>query len=93
LAVGETWLPQLAQTGARAKAHSSQNFAPALFSCWQPGQIIQESRKKSGKRKNRANEGSVRHHWQQVSISGIAQLAKDRFAPGAVVPRYSAFDR
>jgi hypothetical protein len=59
LAVGESWLPQSAQTGARAKAHSSQNLAPALFSCWQPGQIIQDSRKnraKSGKQKMRQSK-------------------------------------
>jgi hypothetical protein len=62
LAVGESWLPQSAQTGARAKAHSSQNLAPALFSCWQPGQIIQDSKKieqnraKSSKRKMRQSK-------------------------------------
>jgi hypothetical protein len=64
LAVGEIRLPQFAQRGSRAEAHSSQNFAPAPFSCWQLGQIIQGP-------KNRANagDGSVRSNRQQVCIS------------------------
>jgi hypothetical protein len=35
--------------------------------------------------KNKANEGSVRRHRQQGGISGIAWLAKGRFALRAVI--------
>src|SRR5262249_10188893 len=34
LAVSHTWLPQLSQVRGSGAAHSSQNFALALFSCW-----------------------------------------------------------
>src|SRR5215813_15169402 len=34
LAVGESCAPQLAHARARGAAHSSQNFAPGLLSCW-----------------------------------------------------------
>src|SRR3972149_2021589 len=33
-ALGESWAPQLVHTRAKGAAHSSQNFAPARFSCW-----------------------------------------------------------
>src|SRR6516225_9106023 len=34
LVVSDTWLPQLSQVRGSGAAHSSQNFALALFSCW-----------------------------------------------------------
>jgi hypothetical protein len=40
LAVDVTWLPQLSQARASGAAHSSQNFALALFSCWHFGHFI-----------------------------------------------------
>ena len=33
-------MPQLAQRRASGDAHSSQNFALALFSCWQRGHCM-----------------------------------------------------
>jgi hypothetical protein len=38
--VDVTWLPQLSQARASGAAHSSQNFALALFSCWHFGHFI-----------------------------------------------------
>jgi hypothetical protein len=58
LAVAETWWPQFAQTGARAAAHSSQNFASALFSCWQAGQIIHASKRNGQTKKGQSKVAS-----------------------------------
>jgi hypothetical protein len=38
--VDVTWLPQLSQVRRSGAAHSSQNFALALFSCWHFGHFI-----------------------------------------------------
>src|SRR5262249_10333495 len=38
-AVGRSPPPQLAQACLSGAADSSQNLAPARFSCWQPGQV------------------------------------------------------
>jgi hypothetical protein len=35
LAVDDTWHLQLAHSLSSGAAHSSQNFASAVFSCWQ----------------------------------------------------------
>src|SRR5262245_57477055 len=40
LAVAESWAPQFAHTRASGAAHSSQNFAPVLFSCWHRAHFI-----------------------------------------------------
>jgi hypothetical protein len=63
-------VPQFAQTGSRTEAHSSQNFAPAPFSCWHLGQIIWVSKK------SHAGEGSVQDLGQQVGISVQCMLRR-----------------
>ena len=40
LAVDEAKVPQLSHDFPRGAAHSSQNFAPTVFSCWQLAHFI-----------------------------------------------------
>jgi hypothetical protein len=39
--VSDTRLPQLAQVRGSSAAHSSQNFALSVFSCWHFGHFIE----------------------------------------------------
>jgi hypothetical protein len=38
--VSDTWLRQLSQVRGSGAAHSSQNFAVTVFSCWHFGHFI-----------------------------------------------------